>query len=161
MRRSQRRKFLMNMTMRELADTYGKEYLVSERYIHDALVEYAELGLSSLPNTWKKFKRVPAFFIVWPEEAALENAVDARLPTDPDKWPGHMRKAIEKLGAMACMLVEQRENDVRVLFESPYGTCSWTLPIERRGDVTRLGKPKKKKNEDSLGFFWSPRKAEA
>ena len=139
----------------------GLDYYTSERFIHDELARRAESGFSGLYTAWKTHRKIEPFIIAWPSDSVTaENGKEITgpcvmiLPPDKGRWQEFMLKAIELVTAYGLLLVEQREKDVRAIFESQHGTRCWTMPIVRSGDVDILKAPEVSDNTEHLGLLW-------
>jgi len=140
----------------------GLDYYTSERFIHDELARRAEKGLSGLYKTWKTHRKIEPFLITWPaddKEASSGGKISGPcvldLPTDNrDIWHDLMLGAIQATNAYAILVTEQRESDVRVVFESRHGALCWTIPIIRSGDVDVLKRPIVSTDGEHIGLLW-------
>jgi hypothetical protein len=139
------------------------EYYTSERFIHDNLIRDAEAGLHVITDWWKKKGRIPPFLITWPEDtvvcedgARIEDKFFMDLPEDSTDWKDLIRKATEKTKAYALLFASQRENEVRVIFESRHGTKSWHFPISKHGPDAVLGEPSDQTDKCFVGLMWRP-----
>lgn len=121
-------------------------------------------GLSSVYETWATKRRIDPFVLVWPSEPVnfhgkqTEDVMPFDLPNDASRWPTFLRDLVKKTTAYALLLVEQREQAVVVIFESPHGTKSWNIPIKNHGNVNVLGEAKEKSDIDYIGLLWSPKR---
>jgi len=138
-----------------------RKYIASERFIHDNLVKLAEAGLQGIYKEWRKSKKIDSFFVTWPAEpvfadngAAIEDLCIVELPSDKSKWRETMVSAMQRTRAYGILLVEQRENDVKALFETKHGARCWTIPIIRSGDVLTLKKPDVTTDREHIGLLW-------
>jgi hypothetical protein len=132
-----------------------------DRVIHDDIINYVDDAIHKIYDMWKKRKCVPPFFLSWPrvtvsdyEGKKVNDVCTLDLPEDRSRWTDLMVQAVQLTKSFAILLVEQREEDILLILESGHGTRSWSLPIERRGDVTMLGKPVKKTDADRIGLLW-------
>jgi len=140
----------------------GLEYYTSERFIHDDLTRQAEAGLQGLYDYWKKERRIDPFVVTWPSEAVTDDkgisvtdACSLELPKDDrNRWNKLMLEAIQRTKAYGILFVEQRDKDVRAIFETKHGSRCWTIPIIRNGDVFTLKKAEVTDNRENLGLLW-------
>jgi hypothetical protein len=135
---------------------------------HNDLALYAEVNLPKIYATWKKSMRVDPFLLSWPSELVydvngvpLENVCYLDLPQDKNQWRKMMHEALKLTSPKALLLLEQNDKDVKLILETPAGSTSWVIPIERHGDICVLGKAAKKTDTDSIGLLWRPNIAEA
>jgi hypothetical protein len=140
----------------------GLDYYTSERFIHDELARRAEKGLSGLYETWKTNRKIEPFIITWPADdkkarsgGKISGPCVLELPADnKDIWHDLMLGAIQTTSAYAILVAEQRESDVRVIFESRHGALCWTIPIVRSGDVDVLKRPVVSTDGEHIGLLW-------
>lgn len=140
----------------------------NERRIFDDLVRWADGSIKAIYDIWKRKRSIDAFFLSWPavpvkthDGGMLDDICRLELPQDKGEWPGLFRDAVRLTKPFAILLCEQREQDVRLIIESEYGTRSWTLPIQRRGDIVILGKADVKTDVENIGLLWSSKMAQA
>lgn len=144
-------------------DKTDLRYFTSERFIHDDLLARAAAGVESLYRTWREEGRIDPFFIAWPAEpvqtregSMIAGPCMLELPADRRTWNKKMLEAMRLTRAYAILLTEQRDEDVRVILESPHGARCWTVPIERHGDVRALGRASSQDDGPCLGILWKP-----
>lgn len=138
------------------------DYYSSERFIQDALIQRAEVGISTLYDTWKQEGRISPFIILWPATAIrdhqgveLEGPCLRELDQDKGQWRKQMAEAIGLTNAYALLLVQQRAQQVLVILESQHGVVNWDLPIQRSGDVFTLGRSRRV-GDEYVGLLWRP-----
>ena len=140
------------------------EYYISERFIHDDVVEEARGGLKAIFDAWAQEGKVDPFALVWPSKPVsfhgivTEGVLPFDMPKDRATWPQLLRRIIEKTEAYALLLTEQRAQDVSIIVESTHGSKSWSYPIRNHGDVYILEEPVEKTDTDCIGLLWSPRR---
>ena len=96
----------------------------------------------------------------WPQEPITgddgKDIDDLIILAIPDGIP--LRKALldmtKRTFPYALLLVETQEKELVVILESHHGTRSWRYPMQRRGDVIRLGEKTVGDNKDSIGILW-------
>lgn len=145
------------------------DYIVTERFIHDDLLQELEDTLATtLLDGWKANGRVEPFLLSWPTEhvtcddgTTVTHVFYANLPEETETWPQWLEAAVKKTKPYALMLGEQREDEVIVTFESPHGSRCWRFPIERHGDVQILGRPSTRDDVDSIGILWKANRGQA
>ncbi len=146
----------------------NRDYITSERFIHDSLIVQAAEGISSLYDSWKEKGSIDPFLLTWPAENVVDDdgnivtdVCRLELPKEKNRWPSLFRQAISITKAYALLLVEQRSEDVRIILESPHGTRCWKVPIENHGGVKVLGKSSHTDNVESVGLLWRSNRAMA
>lgn len=137
-----------------------REYITSERFIHDDLVLRCEKLVGVSHDVWRKKKGDPSIVILWPSEpvkgvdgALIEDEIFADYPKQ-DTLP-RLRKLVDMTKAYGLLVIELKPHALCAIFESPHGARSWSTPIERHGDRDVLGKTSKKSDADHLGLLWS------
>lgn len=138
-------------------------YFSSERFIHDDLMARAAAIADETRETWKKTRRCDAYAITWPSETlradnggAIENAVICQFPAlfDEAQRMETLRKMVERTKAYGLVLIEKKDDVLRVLFETHHGARAWLIPLERHGDVLVCGTPEVRNNADCVGLLW-------
>lgn len=139
-----------------------RNYIASERFIHDELLRRAEGGVSKIPDLWRTDKRIYPTILLWPSDTVratdgtrFSGLIFRELSTDPAVRLSEIKVAKEKCDAYAVLLTEQLETDVRSIFESMHGTRTWRYPIRNHGDVQILGRPSIRDNAESVGVLWT------
>lgn len=134
----------------------------SQELIHQDLAEEVAGGIPALHDIWRARGAVRPFMAIWPyEEVEFEGqVVNDRMPLDlpPQRheWAAFIRQAVRTYKAWALMVVEQREQAVVVIFETPAGSRSWHLKIRRQGDSEFLEDPVVHDNVEYLGYLTRP-----
>lgn len=140
-----------------------RDYYTSERFIHDELLSVAARGVEGLYTIWKESGDIEPFIVGWPAEkilddngVPLEDACVKELPRDRNSWSQEMTEFARKVKAYALMLAEKKDGSLLVIFESPHGTRSWTIPIHKSGDREVLGRKVVEDDKHSIGLLWKP-----
>jgi hypothetical protein len=133
-----------------------------ELYFREWLVRIVDNTIPTLYDAWKADRKVAPFAVTWSDGPV--KCHDGTLVYGPchcdlpekkeEEWPKLLRQMVEISDPIAILFAEQRDKDVLLILESKYGTQSWSLPIQRRGDVRILGKPIKRRDEDKLGLLY-------
>lgn len=138
-----------------------KEYITSERFIHDVLRERAGWVVRKLYRLWSRNGRIGPVALSWPaEKLKLSNGqeydkvVTCPLPTEEKDRPARLRLLIERTNPYALLLVEQRKDSVKALFESRHGARCWTLPLKDHGGVKILGDMSHEDDGECIGLLW-------
>lgn len=142
----------------------ARDYITSERFIHDILLGRAYGAVKRLPNLWRSDKRIDSSLFLWPGEPittddgqTIHDVTVLELPSDYTEHADLIRSAIKRVKAYAFLLVRNEGKRIRALFESPHGTRAWVYPIKRSADTWVLGKLEVTNNQETLGLLWSPR----
>lgn len=143
------------------------EYISSERFIHDDIIEQVESALlNTIYESWRDRGHIDPFLFSWPQEhircddgTTVTHFFNADLPEDRSTWNAWFKAAVEKTKPYALLLGEQQEDEVVVIFESHHGSRSWRFKIERHGADNVLGEPSTRDDVDSIGILWRAEKA--
>lgn len=137
--------------------------LKSEAFIHSELIERAKKGVRALYGIWSNHKHIDPFILLWPATPVKDkygSLIDGpciyELDLDKTKWRKQMVDAIELTNAYAMMFVQQREDSVLAILESPHGAVNWRIPIRRSGDTYVLGQTTQPKETEHIGLIWRP-----
>ncbi len=118
-------------------------------------------------DTWRDQGRIDPFMIAWPAEDLLDD--NGQLVTDNvvmplegnrAEWPLQMHRLVQRTKPYGLLLVEQRDKEVVIIFESMHGSVSWHYPIIKTGNRF-LGQLKKKEDTESIGILWRAKRAQA
>lgn len=138
-----------------------KEYIQSERFIHNELLARAATTVWRIPELWKEQKRIFPIILLWPTAQVKAQkgewhtgVVFDTLPEEAAQRPAHIKQAAKKCNAYAVLVVEEVEGAVRAIFESEHGTETWRLPIKDHGGVRVLGIAARSSNTESVGVLW-------
>lgn len=122
-----------------------------------------------LPGMFQRDKKICPQFFTWPAETVTLESGEShedifvleleRVPTND--WSATLRQAVAVSKAYGLLLVEQKAETVKAIFESHHGSRAWTFPIRRHGDVKILLSPKVTTDLESVGILWSPARASA
>lgn len=145
-----------------------RDYITSERFIHDDLLQKAERAVNKLHEIWKKEGKIDASLLTWPSEPILddngqkmEGVCCLTLPDTSAEKIKAIRAMVRRTKAYALLLIETVDTNVQALLETPHGTRCWTLPIYRSGDTKILGEATVTDNREHVGLLWSPHRAVA
>jgi len=114
---------------------------------------------------WRKERRIESFAISWPSEhivgddgSTITHAVLMPLRGDLDEGAKHaaLTRMVEKTKAYGLVVIERRQNEIRVLFETHHGARAWITPLKRHGDLLVPGRTQVRDNAECLGFLWRP-----
>lgn len=143
----------------------NRDYITSERFIHDDLAERAEAIAEQARNNWRQAQKLDTVAISWPSEhltgddgSTITHAVV--MPLDDKLSQAEQQAALQllvtKTKAYGLVLVERRDEEIRVLFETHHGARAWITPLKRHGDVRVAGRTRVHDNAECLGFLWRP-----
>ena len=139
-----------------------EEDLLTERFIHQGLLVEAEAMVKHLYAVWKKDKKVPRLAFSWPAEeikaddgSLIDRMVSLEVPEEPVVRVQALRTLAIRTKAYGLFVIEPEAEQIRVVFETPHGTRSWTISIQVRGDRKALGRPVVRDNTDTIGLLWS------
>jgi hypothetical protein len=139
-----------------------REYITSERFIHDGLLKDGDFLVKRIFALWKKDRRLTPSLILWPSHAIeadsgahIEDIISVNLPPEEDHKE-IIKAAVDRTSAYAFFYVREQEGMVKALLESPHETRSWSIPIKRSADVRVLGKIASQDDKDCLGVLWVP-----
>jgi hypothetical protein len=142
------------------------EYFTSERFIHDGLLKNAASIVEQVRQTWRKERKVERYAISWPSDAVSDdkgNKISGSiLMALPDalsaaEVSAALQRMVKRTKAYGLLLIEQRDSDLRILFETHHGARAWILPLERHGDVLVTGTLQVHDNAECLGLLWQQR----
>lgn len=144
-----------------------KEYITSERFIHDNLIRISERVVERACTMWEEGMKLTAHAIAWPADVvraddgkAIEGAIILPMPSQ-EHWSRALSALVERTSAYGLFLLEMRERDIHAVFESHHGSHAWSVPLERHGDRIVLGEPRTSDDVESIGLLWSPKKSES
>jgi hypothetical protein len=134
----------------------------TESNIHAGLVKKCDGIVEDLRKAWAGESDSTA--IVWPGEDVLDDkgnpiadTVLLELPDDRKTWRNLLDQLVTRTSAFGLLVVDRRDDMLKVIFESPKGSRSWTLKKERHGDVSVLNSPTVLDDVESAGLLWKPR----
>lgn len=138
-----------------------KDYITSERFIHDELMRRCQAAVKQVYTFWKQHRKVHPTLLLWPGDSLripgnpeFTGVVFLALPELVEERPAAIIAAAKRCSAYGMLMTEQLETDIRLLFESAHGTRTWRIPIKRHGDIRVLGPPSMKDNTESIGIKW-------
>lgn len=137
---------------------------LAQRILHENILVHLKSSIESLFGSWKKYKKIEPFAMSWPLEILrtedgkkIDGPILLRLSDEKEEhWRGLILELIRRTDAFAVLLAEQKDDEVRVTFESQCGSKCWRLPIAQSGDVRILRQPKVSEDKEYLGYLWKP-----
>jgi hypothetical protein len=140
-----------------------RDYIVSERFIHDGLLRQAESVVKAVYENWRRDRKIAPVAFTWPAETIRtdrgephEGVVVLDLPEAVGMRMEALRQLVARTKAYALLLVEQHPKKVVVILESRHGARCWTIPLESHGDVVILGRAEAHNDAVHVGLLWSP-----
>ena len=103
---------------------------------------------------------IAPFAVVWLAEPARSddgtplNSVFCEL-SDQDSMQV-LRTLLARTKARGLVLVQPHDNAFFAVFETTHGARSWTVPLERHGDVLVLASPQMRDNAGATGALYRP-----
>ena len=137
------------------------KYIVSERFIHDGLLDVAQKVVDKACELWES-QKLTAHAMTWPSSVVkgddgilLDRAIIMQMPKR-EEWKKALVALVDRTQAYGLLLLEPKEKEISVKFESPHGSRTWSIPIERHGDRNCLGDQRVKDDVECIGLLWSP-----
>jgi hypothetical protein len=138
------------------------QYIRSEHFIHDELARRAELLVKDALAVWRKRRKIDTYAATWSGEPVKDDGgkeIDVTLcPLSAGLARAELlrvlQQLVERTKAYGLVVVEQRENSIRVLFETRHGSRSWYIPLAWHGDVQVPGQAEVKNNDECVGLLW-------
>ena len=128
----------------------------------------AEQSLEHLYEEWRNLHRIRPVAATWVSENVLDDQgrplddfVLCLLPEEHGQHHKILSNMVLRTKACALLLIRQLGDQVKVIYETPIGTTSWTYPIEDRIGAKVLGRRVVATNVDSVGILWSPDRGQA
>lgn len=141
----------------------NREYIASERFIHDGLLKQAEAAVKTVYEIWKKEGRIAPVAFTWPAETIRTDAGELHegicvldLPAAGEARDAALRALVQRTKAYALLLIEQHREEVLVILESKHGARCWKIPIASHGDVVILERAQVQVDAMHVGLLWSP-----
>lgn len=137
--------------------------LQDEVFIHRDLEAKAEAIVRTVRETWKKQRKVDPYAVTWPSEhlkaddgATITHAVLCPIPAgfDTARRMKALQQLVERTKAYGLLVVEQKENSIRILFETQHGARSWCIPLDWHGDVQVPGQTETRNDGECVGLLW-------
>lgn len=149
----------------------ANEYILEERFIHEALAERAHRAFNRACTIWQHDGHITPSVLFWPTDTVLatngtplEGVIVAVLPPvrarERTKLFGDALRIISPYG----ILTVEEESDPRALvgtFETSHGSRRWARRAHQHGDVYVLGPEAVTDNLHHLGLLWAPNRGAA
>ena len=140
----------------------NREYITSERFIHDALLRQAEAMVRHAREVWAANKLFP-LFAAWPSRPlrdvngrSHEDIVLSALFPSPKERKAQVQNLARQTKAYGLFVIEPEEERICAFFETKHGSRVWTVPIFWTGDRKKLGETERVDNQPALGLLWTP-----
>lgn len=91
----------------------------------------------------------------------INDTVIMELPLNQEEWWPLMIKLIVKTKALGILLIRFWHDETKIIFESPWGSRSWSMKTERHGDTKALSRPIVLDDVEAIGLLWNKNKATA
>lgn len=142
----------------------NREYIASERFIHNDLLKQAEVAVRVVYEIWRKERTIAPMLFTWPAERILTEAGEPHegvcileLPEEQERRSAALMAMVRRTKAYALLLIEQQREDVRVIFETKHGARCWSIPLIPHGDVVILERAHVQDDVVHVGLLWSPK----
>ena len=136
-----------------------RKYLASGQFIHDDIMLRCSGVVQEFYNLWREDRKIDPGVLAWPstdvpadDGQMINSVVRMQLPPEREKHKDLLRKLAARISPYGIFVFWQEPKRVVAILETPKGTRTWTIPIERSADILVLGKTQTKDNEDSLGL---------
>lgn len=116
-------------------------------------------------SRWPRYQYVNNFALSWVSEpilgedgSVLTDVVSVDLPSAVNRE--ELKELVVATKSTAMLVGRLHANGYSLLLETPWGSCSWSLLKERKGDLTTLSTPLVKKPAEEellLHLLWRPR----
>ena len=141
----------------------AREYIVSERFIHDALANRAHQAVERAYALWRRDGFLTPTVLFWPSDTVLtvtgeghEGVVVSNLP-DVEARPKFFAEALRRLNPYGVLTVEiTPQRKVEGTFETHHGTRHWERALRSRSEISILGPEVTTDNHHYLGVLWTP-----
>jgi hypothetical protein len=132
-----------------------------EKFVYNVLLARAEAVVQSARETWKRQRRIEPYAVAWPSESlkaddgtAITHAVFCAIPVEFDtaKRMKVLQQFVERTKAYGLVVVEQKENSIRIMFETGHGAKAWCIPLAWHGDVQVPSQTEA--SDERIGLLW-------
>jgi hypothetical protein len=141
----------------------SREEIVSERFIHNDLLRQAEAAVRTVYGIWRRERKITPTLITWPAERIRteqgephEGVCLLELPEGNEKRSEAILAMVRRTKAYGLLLIEQKPDEVRAIFETRHGARCWQIPLVTHGDVVLLGRAEVREDALHVGLLWSP-----
>lgn len=137
-----------------------RDYIISERFIWDDLLRRGEAVARRAKKIFDQQGSINTTILSWPSKTIkgddgkdINRIVALAVPKNiPIKRA--LIDMTKRTFPYALLLTEVQNDELKIILESHHGTRSWRFPIQRKGDVLRLGEGVTKDDVDSIGILW-------
>lgn len=141
----------------------SREEIVSERFIHEDLLRQAEAAVRVIYEIWRRERKIQPTLFTWPAERIRteqgephEGVCLLELPEGNEKRSEAILAMVKRTKAYGLLLIEQKPDEVRAIFETRHGARCWQIPLVAHGDVVLLGRAQVREDALHVGLLWSP-----
>lgn len=140
----------------------ARQYIVTERFIHDDLYNRSAAVVRKLPDMWLRDKKISPVLLCWPESpvkgtdgSTIDDVCVLDLTDIAEaERPDVIKQMARRAKAYGLFFVEQKEGAVHAAFETRQGSFTWTLPIRRHGEVVVLEPAQTVTDGPAVGVLW-------
>lgn len=140
----------------------ARQYIVTQQFIHDDLLDRSAAVVRKLPDLWNRDKKIAPVLLCWPEtpvKGSDGSSIDDVCVLDlTDIAEGErqdvIRQMTKRTKAYGLFFVEQKKDAVLAAFETRMGSRTWTLPIRRHGEVIVLEAARVATDGPAVGVLW-------
>jgi hypothetical protein len=136
-----------------------KDYLTSERFIHDSLVSFVDELAGRLRGLSQKGEKLRPLLLFWVNEkikgddgGTINDKVVMEFD-DIDEVRQHMLYGVERTKAYAVLFFQPNEDNLRLDLETPHGAETWQMKRQRRGDSYFIGAPVRSSGASIFGVI--------
>lgn len=133
--------------------------------LHRAMLRRCDGIVEKLRGQWDK-EMTAYVAMTWVAEPiqddegkSINDKVILELPNNKEEWWPLLIKLITRTKAFGLLLVQFQHDTAKVIFESPFGSRSWSMHLERHGDTKTLSRPTVLDDVESIGLLWNKKQA--
>jgi hypothetical protein len=145
--------------------SYAPSMTPGERYLHDLVLIEANKLLEAFVSAWYEKNGVSSVAVSWPSKrisaddgSTINHTVVMEMPNDRKLWADALLKLTTKTLAYALLRIDNNEEAVKAIVETPHGSRSWTLRKKYRGDRYILDRPTSSDDVEEIGLLWKRQK---
>lgn len=137
------------------------DYIKSEKFIWDDLIARGEKAVQRVREAWSKGRFFERTLYAWPSEhiqtesGVITHIISFEVPDNMSTHEAALNLA-KASKAYALLLIEPRQECVKIILESHHGARAWTLPVQRHGDIDVLKKEEVTTDTENIGILWRP-----
>lgn len=135
----------------------------------EELMEKSEGIALEVLERWRDEQKLEPLALTWPEKPVeseegklVYGSVICQLQRVPhSEWDKALREMVQVTKAFGLLLIERRDAQIRVIFETAEGARSWITPLQRHGDRLVLGETVVHDNVECIGIMWQSTRGSA